>query len=107
MHPPVAFKVGKAAWNIHKQKSIYFSVSLMHHWVIYDIVSRFRTHGVVWMFLSSSSIIYITVICKNYDSKFDFNVATTNELFAIGGSIAIIAIIIIIIINTDILSTII
>ena len=79
----------------------------MHHWVIYDIVSRFWAHGVIWMFLSSSSIICITVICKNYDSKFDFNVATTNELFAIGGSITIIAIIIIIIINTDILSTII
>ena len=107
MHPPVAFKLGKAAWNIHKQKSVYFSISLLHHWVIYVIVSRFWNHGVVWMFLSSSSTICITVICKIYDSKFDFNVATTNELFAIGGSITVIAIIIIIIINTDILSTII
>ena len=79
----------------------------MHHWVIYDIVSRFWTHGVVWMFFKF--IIYNLHNCylKNYDSKFDFNVTTTNELFAIGGSIAIIANIIIIIINTDILSTII
>ena len=59
------------------------------------------------MFLSSSSTICITVICKIHYSKFDFNVATTNELFAIGGSITIITIIIIIIINTDILSSII
>ena len=67
----------------------------------------FEPTGLFECFLSSSSIICITVICKNYDSKFDFNVATTNELFAFGGSITIIAIIIIIIINTDILSTII